>query len=176
MAVTLNGSTNLISGMTDWSGIQAVRTTYNDTVVSANSQGDFYLNCEITMPAVKRTGNKYRIIAYAQADDTNSAAAGVGLCLLGYDSGLSNNYWICRQGLHSIYQDGGADHYFAPDIDFVTDGTDWSGYSGGFTVGNQYKFRLYAHANNSNINYNTGVGGRIGYICGLMVFEISGDL
>jgi hypothetical protein len=174
MALTING--NYVSGLTDWSGVVASRiATVGSTSVTVNSgSGHVYLGLEVVMPAVKRTGNRYMIWAWSNTDDVEGNASGVGLSLWGEVAGSS--YWIQAKGNHSEYCSEATDKYRTPSLTYLTNGTDWSGYSGGFTAGQSMKFRLYGQSNYQNINYQCGVGGHLGAGAVLMVFELSADL
>lgn len=135
-----------------------------------------YLNLEVTMPAMK-AGSRYRIDGWSSTDDTNSSTYGVGVIIWVRNNTTGGSYWVHKQSRHTIYESTGADHYFFPHVTYVTDGTEWEGWSSGLSAGTSYTFRLYGWANNGNAWFNTqNMSGRYGPAGGLYVYELDGAL
>lgn len=148
----------------------AQRSAENITVNTDNA----YLNLEVTMPAMK-SGSKYKIEGWSSTDDTNSSTYGVGLSIWVRDNTTGNSYWAHRQSRHTIYDSAGGDHYRLAHVNYVTDGSEWDGYTLGLIAGRSYTFRLYGRTNNSNGWFNTtNMSDRFGPAGGLYVYELDG--
>lgn len=133
-----------------------------------------YLNVEVTMPAMK-AGSRYKIEGWSSTDDTNSSTYGVGLSIWVRDNTTGNSYWAHRQSRHTIYDSAGGDHYRLAHVNYVTDGSEWDGYTLGLVAGRSYTFRLYGRTNNGNGWFNTvNMSDRFGPATGLYVYELDG--
>lgn len=135
-----------------------------------------YLNLEVTMPAMK-AGSRYKIEGWSSTDDTNSSTYGVGVSIWVRDNTTGSSYWVHRQSRHTIYDSAGGDHYRLAHVNYVTDGSEWDGYTFGLITGRSYTFRLYGRANNGNAWFNTtNMSDRFGPAGGLYVYELDGAL
>lgn len=135
-----------------------------------------WLNMEVTMPAMK-AGSRYKIEGWSSTDDTNSSTYGVGLSIWVRDNTTGNSYWVHRQSRHTIYDSVGTDHYELAHVEYLTNGTEWDGYSSGLIAGRSYTFRIYGRTNNGNGWFNTvNMSDRFGPAGGLVVYELDGAL
>lgn len=178
MAVSVTGTN--ITGRTDWEGIVAYRKVTTTTMVSvpgANYGTNYYINLELTMPPVKRTGNKYLINAWSSCDNASSGGgSGTGLTLWKSNpQNVSGGAFLNAWGGHAEYIGAAHDFYTAPNTWFLDDGTN-SNANYTYTAGHVWTFRVYGQCWSTTTNFNTtNVGNRIGPTGYLQVFEISGN-
>lgn len=170
--------TNGVGADPSWSTVSngIVSCRYNYQAASNITVGTdaVWLNMEVTMPAMK-AGSRYKIEGWSSTDDTNSSTYGVGLLIWVRDNTTGNSYWVHRQSRHTIYDSVGTDHYELAHVEYVTNGTEWDGYSAGLVTGRSYTFRIYGRTNNGNGWFNTtNMSDRFGPAGGIVVYELDG--
>ena len=163
--------------------LRSIRWSHPGNITSPvymNSQAEYYMNCEVTMPPAVGADSIYLIWGQCVFDDTNSNTNGIGLCYWVEQDGQSE--WILRQGDHSSYDSIGGDRYrhvVAEELDLcnnVTGGGGNFGNSMGVSAGKVRKYRLYASAHNSNMWGMCGVGGQQESRGQLIVMELNGKM
>ena len=184
MATSISG-TNLTfpsgGSITGGGELRSIRWSHPGNITTAvymNSQSEYYMNCEVTMPPAVGADSIYLIWGQCVFDDTNSSTNGAGLCIWVEQDGSSE--WIHRQGDHSTYDSIGGDRYrfcTTTELDLPNDPTTGGGnYGSSYNVsaGKVRKYRLYAHGHNSNMIGCCGVGGQDKSRAQIIVAELSG--
>jgi hypothetical protein len=136
--------------------IVAVRYTHGtmgNRVGYSGTDGTFMDGMEITMPPAKSSSSRYEVYAYSSFDNSPEDTAGGGLAIWA-ERPDGNSYWVHKSGSHSNYWSGSADLYMRIETHHITDGTEWSGYSGGINKGDQIKFRIYAQTHSGTNHWN----------------------
>ncbi len=158
--------------------IFAIRKVHNTTnrVLLSGSDGAPIPGLEITMPPATEDGVWFEINGWSKFDDDNSSTNGGGIAIWAQVNGGSS-YWVHKQGSHAEYEAGGSDTYRILRTQYLTNGTDWNGFTSGINKGDVIKFRLYAQTHNGSDYWNTdnvsNDWGANGY---LQVKEISGEV